>query len=97
MPRFRTDPIAWESFVQSFSSHLCRGASKPSRKPGTRGSQSRLLLRLREAIGDAEEFRSPTKLTELLRNRWDRLVKGKGMTLGDYMDGYQDHTERAAS
>jgi hypothetical protein len=97
MPRFRTDPIAWESFVQSFSRHLCRGASKPSRKPGTRGSQSRLLLRLREAIGDAEEFRSPTKLTELLRNRWDRLVKGKGMTLGDYMDGYQDHTERAAS
>jgi hypothetical protein len=52
---------------------------------------------LRKAIGDAEEFRSPTKLTELLRNRWDRLVKGKGMTLGDYMDGYQDHTERAAS
>lgn len=97
MPRFRTDPMGWESFVQSFSRNICKETRKPSRTPGTRGSQSRLVLRLREAIGDAKTLGIPTELTELLRTKWDRPLKGKGMMLGEYMDGYQNHAERSAS
>ena len=95
VPRFRQDTKAWESFVQSFSRSLCKEATKPSGKPGSRGSQSRLLQRLRSAIGGrVGTFLGPTELTEFLRQNWVKPLHS-GMTLGEYMDAYQNYVEKA--
>jgi hypothetical protein len=93
IPRFRTDPAAWRSFVESFSRqmHLEWLKIRP---------QSLIYQRIRAAIGDDGVFEEPQVVTKLLRETWNKTIKdgaGQTTTVGDYIDGYKGHSSKELS
>jgi hypothetical protein len=88
VPRFRTDPTGWRSFIDSFMRQIHVEWLKAQ-------SQSRIYNSIYDALSDEDDdvFDDPRKLRKRLQSNWNKLIEGddgEKITVGQYIDGYQE-------
>ena len=89
VPRFRMDPAAWRSFVESFARQIHLEWLK-------KGSQSLIFQQIYKALDDVDDdaFDDPRELVKLLRSKWNTTIEaddGEEISVGEYIDRYDDH------